>query len=674
MASIGDIARRLLLGRKLASSRLDHTLLPKRVALPVFASDPLSSVTYATQEILVILTLAGLSYLFLAPWVALAVVVLLVVVVLSYRQLVHAYPTGGGDYEVAATNLGSNAGLIVASALLVDYVLTVAVSVSAGVDNLISAIPALGDRRVGIALVLVVVLAALNLRGIRESGTAFAIPTYLFVLGVVTMILWGLGRTALGNPPVAESAQYEVEAEMTGLGGIALAFLALRAFASGCTALTGVEAIANGVPAFRKPKSKNAATTLALMGGLSIVMFSGITALAMISQVRYTEHPCDLVGFDCETVPQPTVIAQVAAAVFGDATLPFYYIQAAAALILVLAANTAFNGFPLLGSVLAQHRYAPRQLHTRGDRLVFSNGIVLLSVFAGLLIFAFDASVTRLIQLYIVGVFTAFTLGQTGMVRHWNAILRGPVTPEEKRRILRSRAINTVGAVMTGTVLVIVTITKFTHGAWIVFVAMPVLFLLMRGIRRHYDNVSAELAAEDKDGSGAGLLPSRVHAIVLVSKIHKPTLRALAYARVGRPDVLEAVTVNVDLDETRALTDEWDRRGLPVPLKVLDSPYREITRPIIDYVKSIRRSSPRDIVTVYIPEYIVGRWWEQLLHNQSALRLKGRLLFTPGVMVTSVPWQLASSDVALKKENNGTAPGAVRRGEVVVAKRNSRPR
>ncbi|HEY9377204.1 MAG TPA: APC family permease [Jiangellaceae bacterium] len=674
MASIGDIARRLLLGRKLASSRLDHTLLPKRVALPVFASDPLSSVTYATQEILVILTLAGLSYLFLAPWVALAVVVLLVVVVLSYRQLVHAYPTGGGDYEVAATNLGSNAGLIVASALLVDYVLTVAVSVSAGVDNLISAIPALGDRRVGIALVLVVVLAALNLRGIRESGTAFAIPTYLFVLGVVTMILWGLGRTALGNPPVAESAQYEVEAEMTGLGGIALAFLALRAFASGCTALTGVEAIANGVPAFRKPKSKNAATTLALMGGLSIVMFSGITALAMISQVRYTEHPCDLVGFDCETVPQPTVIAQVAAAVFGDATLPFYYIQAAAALILVLAANTAFNGFPLLGSVLAQHRYAPRQLHTRGDRLVFSNGIVLLSVFAGLLIFAFDASVTRLIQLYIVGVFTAFTLGQTGMVRHWNAILRGPVTPEEKRRILRSRAINTVGAVMTGTVLVIVTITKFTHGAWIVFVAMPVLFLLMRGIRRHYDNVSAELAAEDKDGSSAGLLPSRVHAIVLVSKIHKPTLRALAYARVGRPDVLEAVTVNVDLDETRALTDEWDRRGLPVPLKVLDSPYREITRPIIDYVKSIRRSSPRDIVTVYIPEYIVGRWWEQLLHNQSALRLKGRLLFTPGVMVTSVPWQLASSDVALKKENNGTAPGAVRRGEVVVAKRNSRPR
>ena len=672
VASVTDFARRLLIGRKLASSRLDHTLLPKRVALPVFASDPLSSVTYATQEILVILTLAGLSYLYLAPWVAAAVVVLLVVVVLSYRQLVHAYPTGGGDFEVAATNLGSNAGLIVASALLVDYVLTVAVSVSAGIDNLISAVPALSDRRVGIAIAVVVVLAAMNLRGIKESGTAFAVPTYLFVAGVVAMILWGLGSTVLGNPPTAESAQYGVEAEMTGLGGIAVVFLVLRAFASGCTALTGVEAIANGVPAFRKPKSKNAATTLALMGGLSIVMFSGITALALISHVRYTENPCDLVGFDCETTPQPTVVAQVAAAVFGDGTLPFYYIQAAAALILVLAANTAFNGFPLLGSILAQHRYAPRQLHTRGDRLVFSNGIVLLSVFAGLLIFAFDASVTRLIQLYIVGVFTAFTLGQTGMVRHWNAVLRGPLPPAERPRVLRSRVINTVGAVMTGTVLVIVTITKFSHGAWIVFVAMPVLFLLMRGIRRHYDKVSAELAVDETGGTtAAGLLPSRVHAIVLVSKIHKPTLRALAYARAARPDVLEAVTVNVDPDETRTLTEEWDRRDLPVPLKVLDSPYREITRPIIDYVKGIRRSSPRDVVTVYIPEYIVGRWWEQLLHNQSALRLKGRLLFTPGVMVTSVPWQLASSSEAVQRDETRSAPGDVRRGEVVPARRNN---
>ena len=678
VAKVGDIARRVLIGRPLASSRLGDTLLPKRVALPVFASDPLSSVTYATQEILVILTLGGLSFLYLAPWVAAAVVLLLVVVVLSYRQLVYAYPTGGGDYEVAATNLGSNAGLTVASALLVDYVLTVAVSVSAGVDNLISAVPALREERVSIAIGLVVLLAAMNLRGIRESGRAFAVPTYLFVVGIVSMVIWGLGRTLFGQAPVAESAEYDVTAEMTDLGGIALVLLVLRAFASGCTALTGVEAIANGVPAFKRPKSRNAATTLAWMGGLSIVMFSGITALALISDVRYTEEPCDLVGFDCEANPQRTVIAQVAAATFGDGSIPFFYVQAAAALILVLAANTAFNGFPLLGSILAQHRYAPRQLHTRGDRLVFSNGILLLSIFAGVLIFSFDASVTRLIQLYIVGVFTAFTLGQTGMVRHWNSVLRGSLRPEERRTVLRSRAINTVGATMTGVVLVIVTITKFTHGAWIVFVAMPILFLLMRGIRSHYDRVSAELAADDPSGSATALLPSRVHAIVLVSKIHKPTLRALAYARVARPDVLEAVTVKVDLEETRALIDEWDQRQIPIPLKVLDSPYREITRPIIEYVRGIRRSSPRDIVTVYIPEYIVGRWWEQLLHNQSALRLKGRLLFTPGVMVTSVPWQLESSDVARRrdddaaarrKDDDDAAPTAVRRGEVVVTRR-----
>jgi amino acid transporter len=538
--------------------------------------------------------------------------------------------------------------------------------VSAGVDNLISAVPSLREERVPIAIGVVVVLATINLRGIKESGRAFAVPTYLFVVGIVSMIIWGLGRTFAGDPPVAESAEYDVVAEMTDLGGIALVLLVLRAFASGCTALTGVEAIANGVPAFKKPKSRNAATTLAWMGGLSIVMFSGITALALISDVRYTEEPCDLVGFDCEANPQRTVVAQVAAATFGDGSIPFFYVQAAAALILVLAANTAFNGFPLLGSVLAQHSYAPRQLHTRGDRLVFSNGIVLLSIFAGILIFSFDASVTRLIQLYIVGVFTAFTLGQTGMVRHWNTILRGTLRPEERRRVLRSRTINMIGATFTGTVLVIVTITKFTHGAWIVLVAMPILFLLMRGIRRHYDEVSTELAADDV--AGAALLPSRVHAIVLVSKIHKPTLRALAYARVARPDVLEAVTVKVDLAETRALTDEWDRRQIPVPLKVLDSPYREITRPIIEYVKGIRRSSPRDIVTVYIPEYVVGRWWEQLLHNQSAFRLKTRLLFTPGVMVTSVPWQLESSDAARRRQEDG-APSPVSRGEVVVARK-----
>lgn len=660
MPSVGDLSKRVVLGRKLASDRLGDTLLPKRLALPVFASDPLSSVTYATQEILVILTLGGLSFLIYTPWVGAGVIVLLAVVVASYRQLVRAYPSGGGDFEVATTNLGPTAGLVVASALLVDYVLTVAVSISAGVDNLISAVPALNDQRVPIAIGLVVLLAAMNLRGVRESGTAFAIPTYLFVLGMAAMITWGLLRTVFGDTPVSESAQYDVEAELNQLSGVAVTLLVLRAFSSGCTALTGVEAIANGVPAFRKPKAKNAAATLAIMGGISIVMFGGITALAVISDVHYTEDPCALQGFDCEANPQATVIAQLAAAVFGDDSIPFFYIQAAAALILVLAANTAFNGFPLLGSILAQHRYAPRQLHTRGDRLVFSNGILVLAVFAGVLILAFDASVTRLIQLYIIGVFTAFTLGQSGMVRHWNRILAGPLAPRDRARVHRSRAINAFGACLTGVVLVIVTITKFTHGAWIVFATMPLLFLLMRSIRRHYDSVTEEL--EIDDWPTEAMLPSRVHAIVLVSKIHKPTLRALAYARAARPDVLEAITVSVDTGDTDELLDEWDRHDIPVPLKVLDSPYREITRPVVEYVRGVRRGSPRDVVTVYIPEYVVGGWWEQLLHNQSALRLKGRLLFTPGVMVTSVPWQLKSSSAAAVKQEKTRFPGDERRG------------
>ncbi len=661
MTRVGDVSKRIIIGRTLGSDRLSETLLPKRVALPVFASDPLSSVTYATQEILVILTLGGLAYLYLAPWLALAVVVLLGVVVTSYRQLVRAYPSGGGDYEVATTNLGERAGVTVASALLVDYVLTVAVSVAAGVDNVISALPALADHRVMLAVGFVALLTAMNLRGVRESGTLFAIPTYLFVVGVLSMLGWGLARTVAGDPPVAESAQYAVEPQTSALGVLALGFFALRAFSSGCTALTGVEAIANGVPAFRAPKSRNAATTLLLMGALSVTMFSGITALALISDVRYVEDSCALVGFPCAGQPQRTVIAQVAAAVFGDGSLGFYYIQAAAAAILVLAANTAYNGFPLLTSILAQHRYMPRQLHTRGDRLVFSNGILVLAAFAALLLLAFDASVTRLIQLYIIGVFTAFTLGQTGMVKHWNRVLaeKSPAGAE-RTRILRSRAINATGACLTGLVLLIVTATKFTHGAWLVFLAMPVLFVVMRGIRAHYDTVQRELEVDSL--AEETMLPSRVHAVVLVSKIHKPTLRALAYARASRPSTLEAITVNVDAEETRALQDEWDRRGLPVPLKVLDSPFREITRPVVDHVRLLRRERPRDVVTVFIPEYVVGHWWEQLLHNQSALRLKGRLLFTPGVMVTSVPWQLRSSDAAALR-HEGPAPGSVRRGD-----------
>jgi amino acid transporter len=660
VASPTALVKRLVLGRPFRSDRLGETLLPKRVALPIFASDPLSSVAYATQEILLILTLGGLAYLHLAPWVALAVVVLLTVVVISYRQVVRAYPSGGGSYEVACRNLGRAAGLVVAGALLVDYIMTVAVSVAAGVDNIISAVPDLNPHRVAINIGFIVFLTAMNLRGVRESGRAFAVPTYAFVAGVLLMIAVGLLRTVTGHAPVAESAGYDIRPEQVGLSTLALAFLVLRAFSSGCTALTGVEAISNGVPAFRKPKAANAARTMTAMGLIAITMFAGVTLLAMIADVRIAEDACDLVGFrgDCASDAQRTVIAQIAAAVFGgDHTFLFYYIQAATALILILAANTAYNGFPLLGSILAQDRYLPRQLHTRGDRLAFSNGIVLLAAVAGVLIYAFDGSTTRLIQLYIVGVFTSFTLCQAGMVRHWNRELGAAESGRDRLRIHRSRIINAFGACLTGVVLVIVMITKFGHGAYLVVIAIPALWVMMRAIHRHYDRVRQELRAD----ADSEMLPSRVHALVLVSTLHKPTLRALSFARATRPDTLTAITVNIDDEDTRALQREWEQRMIKVPLKVIESPYREITRPVVSYVKNIRRDSMRDVICIYIPEYVVGRWWENLLHNQSALRLKGRLLFEPSVMVTSVPWQLASTSHRDLQRIEHT-PGEIRRG------------
>ncbi|HVI35816.1 MAG TPA: APC family permease, partial [Gaiellales bacterium] len=521
-----------------------------------------------------------------SPWVTLAVAVVMVTVVASYRQNVHAYPSGGGDYEVAMKNHGQFAALVVASALLTDYVLTVAVSVSSGTDNIISAFPSLNQHRVLIAVGLVALLAAANLRGLRESGKTFAVPTYLFAAGILIMIGTGLLREFFGTPIVAESAHYGITPDPAhaNVSGLALVFFALRAFASGTTALTGIEAVANGVPAFKPPKSRNAAVTLTLLGGLAATMFAGVTALALLAQVKYVDplRACDLQGFaNCQTAPQRTVIAQLAAATFGGETsVGFFYIQAATALVLILAANTAFNGFPLLGSVLAQDRFLPRQLHTRGDKLVYSNGILLLAGFAALLIVAFDADVTRLIQLYIIGVFTSFSIGQWGMVRHWHRELGIERDPQVRRQIRRSQVINAIGGSLTSIVLVIIILTKFTHGAWLVLLAMPLLFGLMKAINRHYSNVAAQLVPD----TDARMLPSKVHAIVLVSKIHKPTLRALAFARATRPDVLTALTVNVDDAETRGLQTDWERYDLPVPLTVLESPYREITRPVVEYV------------------------------------------------------------------------------------------
>jgi len=615
-----------LIGRALASNRLGETLLPKRLALPVFCSDPISSVAYATEQIVLVLGTAGTaSFLGLAAPISVAVAVLLAVVVASYRQTCFAYPSGGGAYVVSKENLGRNASLTAAAALLVDYVMTVAVSVVSGVVAIISALPGLAPYAVPLSVGFVVLLALVNLRGVKESGTAFAFPTYAFVALTMLLLASGVYRALNGGVPEAGSAHLQLEGTAE-VGGVFTLLLCLRAFASGCTALTGVEAISNGVPAFQKPKSKNAAATLLIMGVLAITMFSGITALALATGARaYGDG-------------NPSVISQIAETVWGRGLL-FYGFQAATAAILVLAANTAFNGFPTLASILAQDRFLPGQLRNRGDRLAFSNGILLLAGISAVLIVGFNANIEKLIQLYIGGVFTSFTLSQFGMVRHWRAELSLTSDGARRHAIRRSQLINGTGASVTALVLLIVVRYKFVAGAYLAIAAMTAIFFLMRAIRKHYDAVSVELQPDP----GGVILPSRNHAVVLVSKLHAPTLRALSYAKATRPSDLIALTVAVNEEEDRQLRNEWDARGLDIPLTIVASSYREVTRPVLEHVSHIRRQGPRDVVTVFIPEYVVGHWWEHLLHNQSALRLKGRLLYQPGVMVTSVPYQLRSS-------------------------------
>lgn len=640
-----DRVKRLLVGRPVPSRALGETLLPKRIALPVFASDALSSVGYAPDEILVTLAAAGLAATALSPWIALAVVGVLVVVVASYRQTVHAYPSGGGDYEVVSTNLGHRAGLLVASALLSDYVLTVAVSISSGTGYLVAAVPALAAYKVEIAVGIVTLLALINLRGSRESGGAFALPTYLYMGAVGVMAVVGFIQELTGTLGQAPSAGYEVVAQSgwdQGLTGLAGAFLILRAFSSGCAALTGVEAISNGVPSFRRPKSKNAATTLLLLGIIAAAMLMSVVHLAGAVGVHMVENPATELLDD--GVPlgtgyhQDPVIGQIAATVFARFLPMFYLVTVVTGLILVLAANTAFNGFPVLASVLGRDEFLPRQLSQRGDRLAYSNGIIVLWAGAIAFIVGFQANTNRLIQLYIVGVFISFTLSQIGMVRHWNRELATATDPGARRRMRRSRIVNGIGVVGTGTVLVIVLLTKFTRGAWITLSVMAVLYLVMNAIRRHYRRVAEEIAISDLHD--ARLLPAHVHAIVLASRLHRPTLRALTYALSTQPTSIEAVTVDTGDGAAERLLDDWEDAELPVPLTVLDSPFRDITRPIVSYVRSVRRESPRDLVVVFLPEYLVRHWWEQALHNQTALRLKTALLFTPGVVVASVPWQL----------------------------------
>ncbi len=638
MANGTSRARRIVLGRQMASEQIGETLLPKRLALPVFASDALSSNAYAVQEILVILSLAGFAFYSYTPGIAAAVVVVFAIVVMSYRQNVRAYPSGGGDYSVVSENLGPRAGVFAASALLVDYMLTVAVSISAASANIASAVPVLAPWIVPMAVVLIIAVTVVNLRGVRSTGAASAVPAYLFIAAIFTMMIVAAARLASGDEMRAESADWVIQAETAVPTGFALAFLLARAFSSGTTALTGVEAISTGVPAFQEPKARNAATTLLLLGAVSMTMFAGIVWLALETGVKVTATPETLLGLP-DGEQQKTVIAQVAQAVFSGAPVAALVVSAATALILVMAANSAFNGFPMLGSILAADGYLPRQLRARGDRLAFSNGIIMLASAAALLVVAFGADVSRIIQLYIVGVFVAFTLSQLGMVRYWTRRMRGR-HGRERLQMQGNRLVNVTGLLLTGLVLVVVLVSKFAYGAWVVCVALPTLFLLMISIRRHYDTVDRNTSVGD---SPRVTLPSRVHAIVLVARLDSPTLRALRYAAAQRPTVLEGVHVDAAGSGGKELAQEWERRGIDIPLRLVASPYREVTRPVIEYVDGLRRASPRDLVMIYVPTFRAGRWWENLLHEQTALRLRTRLSRLPGVMVASVPHSVTKS-------------------------------
>ncbi len=659
--------RRIFLGRALRNEKLEGELLPKTVALPIFASDPLSSVAYGPQELLMILTLGGVTFLTFAPGIAVMVAILLTVIVLSYRKVIQAYPSGGGDYEVAKKNLGRGASLVVASALLLDYVMTVAVSISSGTDNLISAFPALADYRVEIAIGFLLLIFGINLRGIRESGVSFAIPTYIFISTVFVMIGSGLYKVfVLGETLVTTSTGYDVQAEGEFLNNpaqVAVVLLLLRAFASGCSALTGIEAIANGVPAFRAPKIRNANITMSLMGATAVLMFLGTTWLALTAGVKYIEHPeIQLNNVDFfSTDPQQSLMAQIGIAVFGGGSLLFYILQAATAAVLLLAANTAFNGFPLLSSVLSKDGFAPKMLQTRGDRLVYSNGMLSLAAAAGGLILVYQASVTDLIQLYIIGVFTSFSVGQIGMIRHWRRGMRENTI--SRKEAYGGLAINGFGALLTSSVLIIVTLTKFTHGAWLVFIIMPALWILMYETKKYYAEVETEIQLKPEIVFGS----KGDYAIVLMDKLTAPQLKALDYALSSKHDLLEVVHIGVDPETSAQFEKDWIAYGIQVPLRIIPSPFRDFGAPLSEYLTEYRAQHPEKRMAIYIPKYVVGHWWEHIFHNHRANRIRKQLMYVRGAMIVLVPWRLESAD-KIDLFSRAPLPGDVRRGETVRGK------
>jgi amino acid transporter len=602
------LLKRMLVGPPMPLAQARHERLRKRVALAVFSSDALSSVAYATEEILLIAVLAGTAALHLSVPISIAITGLLAIVAFSYQQTIHAYPSGGGSYIVARANLGAVAGLIAAAALLVDYVLTVSVSVAAGVAAVTSAFPHLATHKVALGVGCVAVIALANIRGVRESGRIFAVPTYFFVLSFGFMIAEGLFRLATGSLPRTPPPALPAAEALTW-------FLILRAFSSGCTAMTGTEAISNGIPAFRTPESRNAAITLGWMAAILGSFFIGLTVLA------------DRLGI--MPTPEETVVSQIARRLHGSGVF-YYMIQAATALILVLAANTSFADFPRLSSLLARDRYIPRQFATLGERLVFSNGIMVLGALAALLLVMFGGETHALIPLYAVGVFISFTLSQSGMVRHWWK----DGLPGWRHKI----AINGLGAVATGIVTVVIAVTKFTHGAWIVVLVIPALVATFLAMRRHYDDVAEQLSLEGLAG------PPELHhtVLIIVGDLHRGVVRAVQYAKtLAAPSVaVRAVFVETDPAKTAKLEEKWARWGLGVPLVILNSPYRSLLRPLIEYLDALQSLGDDHMVTVVIPEFLPSKWWQHVLHNQTALLVKGALLFRKNTVVADVPYLL----------------------------------
>ncbi len=601
--------KRWLVGNPLKTSQATHQRLSKLVALAVFSSDALSSVAYATEEILLVLILAGAAAVWLSIPISLAIVLLLIILTVSYRQIIYAYPGGGGAYTVAKSNLGTWAGLVAAAALIIDYVLTVAVSTAAGIAAVTSAIPALFPHREALCLLTILLVVVLNLRGVRESGRIFAVPTYLFIGSFLIMLASGLIQFYMGtSPTIGDSALNKAAVD-----GVSL-FLVLRAFSSGCTALTGIEVISNGVSAFKKPEPHNAAITMLGMAVILGVLFVGTSVLAL----HYGVVPKE----------DETVVSQIARATFGEGAM-YFFIQAATMAILILAANSAFAGFPRLASLLARDGYMPRQMTEMGDRLVFSNGIMILGAFSGFLIVMFRGETHALIPLYAVGVFLSFTLSQTGMVQRW-ITMRGP---HWRKKLI----VNGIGALATATATLIIAGTKFIHGAWIVIVLLPLLIMIFRGIHSHYIDLSRQIALS-RDARPSR--PKRNMVMIPIGGVNKAVVRAVDYARSRGGDV-RAVLVDVDQEETALVEMKWAQWGCGVPLIVIPSPYRSILRALLSYVEEQLEKDPECWITVVLPEILPAHWWQNILHNQRALLLKGALLFKDRVVLTDVPFHMA---------------------------------